>query len=104
MYLILPHFQRRWDTTVSEVIKLLAIWSRVSTLAGARDLSIFQNIQTRSAADHLLPLSAEIKNHWNYTSNPPIGLNGAYNNKFTFPCHILKWFYYVPATCFFTAR
>lgn len=121
MCLILPYFQGRWDSTVSIVIRLWAIQPRVSVLAGARDLSILQNIQSSSAAQpasnsmgtrsSLLrgkvaracswPFTAESKNNWSYTSTPPIGYNILYN-KFTFSYHIFKLFYYVPyLSCLF---
>jgi len=66
----------------------------VCFLAGARELSILQNVQTGSAAhpasysmgywahplkhedDHSTPSSTIVKNEWRYTSTPPILLYG----------------------------
>jgi hypothetical protein len=36
--------------------------------------------QPGSGAEHSSPFSAEVKNAWNYTSTPPIGLHGVVLN------------------------
>ena len=92
--------------------------AQLLVLARARDVPLFQNIQTGSGAhpasysmgtgvpslvvkqsgsenDHLLPSSANIKNVWSYTSTPNIGIHGMYWKKFSFfTCVILMEYDY----------
>jgi hypothetical protein len=84
-------FKEIQDRIICKVTGLCAGWCRVQILAGVRDFSLIQNVQTIAGAHHLpLPWvqgvissgikrradhsslsSPLVKNVWNYTSLPP---------------------------------
>ena len=95
------HISERRDSIVSIVSRVWAGRFRVHFPAWTRNASFLQNIQTGCGAhpaswvdgvvwkwqghetDHLPPYGAEVKNHWSYTSSPPLSFHGFYRENFT---------------------
>ena len=85
--------KENWSSIIGVLTRLLAGWSGVQILAGARDVSLLQDVRTGSEA-HKAPYSAgyrasfleavqpepeinhsptsgaKVKNEWSYTSTP----------------------------------